>query len=129
MLQPYIVVNAIYAGPLDKGTALVQGLVRARPARQAITMIPWNEIEKKSFFGSASATCTKNQIQNVYGLGIKTYDLPTFQNFFAGLQKLFVDHPPTRPSVFFIEAFPNQAVKAIPFDETAYPWRDITAHL
>lgn len=129
MLQTYIVVNALYAGPLDKGTALVQGLVDAHPAKQAITMVQWNEIDKKAFFGSAPTTCAKNQNQNVYGLGIKTYDVPTFQTFFADLQKLFVDHPPTQQSVFFIEAFPNQAVKAVPFDETAYPWRDITAHL
>ena len=107
----------------------MQGLVKAGPVKQAISMIQWNEINAKSFFGSAPALCSKGTNQNVYGLGIQTYDVPTLQTFLLGLQKLFRDQPATQQSVFFIEAFPNQAVKAVSADATAYAWRDITAHL
>ena len=128
-MQTYVVVNAIYAGPIEKGTALVQGLINAHPIRHNITEITWKTINQLAFFGSASATCTKEQIQNVYGLGIKSLDVPTFQNYFMGLQNLFKQYPTTQDSVFFIEAFPIQAAQAVPQEETSYPWRDITAHL
>ncbi|KAI4231750.1 MAG: hypothetical protein LQ349_005408 [Xanthoria aureola] len=125
----YIVVNAIYAGPLEGATPLLKPLGDIHPVQQNISTIPWRDVTTKAFFGTAAADCTKGTNRNVYGSAIKTYDIPTFQTFFAGLQKLWADHPDTRQSVFFIEAFPTQAARAVPDEETAYPWRDTSVHL
>lgn len=129
LTQTYIVVNAIYAGPLEGATPLLKPLGDIHPVQQNISTIPWRDVTTKAFFGTAAADCTKGTNRNVYGSAIKTYDIPTFQTFFAGLQKLWADHPDTRQSVFFIEAFPTQAARAVPDEETAYPWRDTSVHL
>ncbi|KAL9002894.1 MAG: hypothetical protein Q9188_004200 [Gyalolechia gomerana] len=125
----YIVVNAIYAGPLEKATQLLKPLIDIHPVHQNITTIPWRDVTTKAFFGTAAADCTKSTNRNVYGSAVKTYDIPTFQTFFTSLQKLWADYPDTRQSVFFIEAFPTQAARAVPDDETAFPWRDTSVQL
>ncbi|KAL8736131.1 MAG: hypothetical protein Q9181_002521 [Wetmoreana brouardii] len=125
----YIVVNAIYAGPSEKATPLLKGLFDAHPIRQNVTTVLWKDITSKAFFGTAAADCTKGTNRNVYGAAIKSYNIPTFQRFFSDLQQLWADEPGTRQSVFFIEAFPNQAAKAVPDHATAYPYRDTNVHL
>lgn len=125
----YIVVNAIYAGPLSAANPLLAPLTALHPIQQNISTIPWRDITTKAFFGTAAADCTKGTNRNVYGSAVKTYDIPTFQTFFASLQELWADTPETRGSVFFIEAFPTQAAVAVPDDQTAYPWRDTSVHL
>lgn len=126
-----MVVNAAYSGPMSKGLPLVQPLIDAHPLKQNISMVTWNNLLSSAFFGSApkNAPCIKGQDRTVYGVGIKTYDVPTFDTFLANLQKFFLQHPAAQSSVFFIEAFPNQAVKAVEDDATAYSHRDINAHL
>lgn len=126
-----MVVNAAYAGPMSKGMPLVQPLIDAHPIKQNITMVTWNNLLSSAFFGLApkNAPCIKGQDRNVYGVGIKTYHVPTFTTFLTDLQNFFLQYPAARSSVFFIEAFPNQAVKGVADDATAYPHRDMNAHL
>lgn len=126
-----MVINAAYAGPMSKGMPLIQPLIDAHPIKQNITMVAWNNLLGSAFFGSApkNAPCIKGQDRSVYAVGIKTYHVPTFDTFLAKLHNFFLQYPAVRSSVFFIEAFPNQAVKLVADDETAYPHRDMNAHL
>lgn len=115
-----------------EGTALIQPLIDLHPIRQNITEVPWKDLVSTSFFeaeGSLPNPCIKGLHQNVYGGSIKTYDIPTFQNFIIDLEAFYDSYPNARGSIWFIEHFAKQAVKAVPDNETAYPWRDITAHL
>lgn len=68
-------------------------------------------------------------MQNVYGGGVKTYDISTFERFFYDLNNFYMSHPSAQGSAFFIDYLPWQAVRAISDEETAYPHRDFTAHL
>lgn len=126
-----MVVNAVYAGPTDEGTKLVQPLIDATPLLQNISTVTWNNVLSSAFFGTApkDATCTKQLYRDVYGLGIKTYDVQTYDTYLSNLQVLYQEYPATQSSVFFIEMFPTQAVRAVSDNATAYPHRDITAHL
>lgn len=126
-----MVVNAAYAGPMNKGMPLVQQLIDAHPIKQNISMVTWNNLLNSAFFGSApkNAPCIKGQDRSVYAVGIKTFDVPTFDIFLVNLENFFLQYPAARSSVFFIEAFPNQAAKAVADDATAYPHRDMNAHL
>jgi len=126
----YMVLNAAYTGPEAKGRPLIQDLINIGPIQQNITMTTWKDQLRTAFFGlSPVGTCAKGHTHNVYGVGLKSYDVPTFNKFFADLQSLYKNTPGTQQSVFFIEAFPNQAAKRVPDERTAYPHRDVTTHL
>ena len=131
-IQHYILINAAYAGPLSSGKALIQPLLDLRPVKENISEIPWSELTQTAFFeaeGSLPNPCIKGLHQNVYGGSIRTYDIPTFQNWVAELDIFYSNYPNARGSIWFIEQFATQAVKAVSDEATAYPWRDITAHL
>jgi hypothetical protein len=62
-------------------------------------MVAWKDLIDKSFFGltSANVPCVKGSNINVYGCGHQEkYDVPTFQNFFKNLQKLWASYPGTQ---------------------------------
>jgi len=74
--------------------------------------------------------CQKSVNANLYGLGIKSYNLDTFETFFADWDAFLQANPETQEgSLFYMEAFPTQAVRAVPNNATAYPHRDILAHV
>ncbi|KAL8833380.1 MAG: hypothetical protein Q9176_008008 [Flavoplaca citrina] len=65
----------------------------------------------------------------MYSVGTKNLSSPDYIGAFAKYDQLFADHPDTRLSTFEIEVFPTQAVVAVAYDSTAYPWRDIEAQV
>jgi len=129
--QTYIVVNAAYAGPISDGLPLIQPLIDAHPSLKNISVVTWNNLLSSAFFGTApkNGICTKGLDRSVYGVGIKRFDIPTIVGYFENLQSLYAQYPAAQSSVFFIESFPKQAVIAVSKNATAYPHRDINAHL
>lgn len=130
-MQTYILVNAAYSGPISEAKTLLQPLLATGPTIQKIESVAWGALVSTAFLGAepANTTCPDGFVQDVYGGGLKTYDIPAFNNFLTHLNNLYVSKPGTQGSVFFIEHFPWQAVRAVQDDETAYPHRDFTAHL
>jgi hypothetical protein len=130
-VQTYLAVNVVFAGDMEKGRQLVRPLVNANPTMHNIRTVRWKDLTYNAFFGTApkDAPCAKQALHNVYSVGIKTYDIPTFQRFMTSLNSFYAAYPAAQNTVFFIEAFPRQAVQRVPFDATSYPHRDIVAHL
>lgn len=97
-----------------------------------ITEISWKDITYTAFFGAGGpegAPCVKRQNVNIYGASLKTYDPAIFERIFNNMDHFFLQYPDARNTSFTIEPFPNAAVKAVPRDATAYPHRDVTAHM
>lgn len=95
-------------------------------------MIPWSSINALSFFGfePANYTCRTNSPHNVYGSAVNHFDIATFQTFYEDYNNLTSSFPvELAGTIYFIEFFAKQAVEAVPANSTAYPWRNITAHL
>ncbi len=92
-------------------------------------MVAWNKLGRTSLFGLDAEFCVDGGNHNLYALGIKTFDVPTFVNYTSELTALWASNPETQPSSFEIELFPTQAVKSVPDDATAYPYRDIQAQV
>ncbi|KAI1762583.1 hypothetical protein GGR53DRAFT_415750 [Hypoxylon sp. FL1150] len=127
----YVALNAVYFGSQDDGIPLIQPLVDASPLQYNISTVPYLDLLSSAFFGASpsSAPCQKNTLRNVYGIGLKNYDVPTLQKYFMNLTGIYANYPDVRDSVFFFEAFPMQAARAVSDDETSYPHRDINGHL
>ena len=92
-------------------------------------MVAWNKLGKTSLFGLDAEFCVDGGNHNLYALGIKNFDVPTFVDYTANLTALWASNPETQPSSFEIELFPTQAVKSVPDNATAYPYRDIQAQV
>jgi hypothetical protein len=93
-------------------------------------MVPWASVNEQSFFAieAPGFQCPTGTTHNVYGGAVYTLDVPTFQTFYENYDKL-IQSEELAGTVYFIELFPKQAVEKVSHDATAYPWRNITAHL
>lgn len=95
-------------------------------------MVPWRYITSASFFGAeplSPSSCVTGNNRNLYGGSIKSYHIATWNKFFADLQAFYASNLNAQSSIFFIQQFSKDVVQAVPDDATAYPHRDITAHL
>ncbi|KAJ8063296.1 hypothetical protein OCU04_008526 [Sclerotinia nivalis] len=126
----FIIVNAVYTGSQSEGEKLLQPLFNASPKLKNLTMVPWASVNAVSFFGADNEPCTGSTPHNVYGGAVHYFDIPTFQNFYEDYNELISSNPVELDgTVYFIEFFAKQAVEAVASNATAYPWRNITAHL
>lgn len=124
--------NAAYPGPKDELIQLLNPLLhKITPLHQNITVIPWKDLTYTAFFAAepSMAACVKGLYRNVYGGSVKSYDISSFDTFFHNMQGFYTKYPDAQSSVFFIEQFSKNKTMSIPDNSTAYPYRDITAHL
>lgn len=77
-----------------------------------------------NFFGKDNGACKPNQHINIYTLGLKQIDPPTFESFFANLTDFWEANPDFQGR-WLLQRYPNHAVQAVSDDETAYGFRDI----
>ncbi|KAF5857331.1 hypothetical protein ETB97_005946 [Aspergillus alliaceus] len=129
-----VVVSGLYNGPLSEAERLLAPLLRnATPIKQNVSIVPENELVYTATFGSQgnpTVACTgKGANRSVFGGAINTYDKATYVSFVKAFEDLVTTKTDLRGSVFFIEHFSNVKVQKIPDDSSAYPWRNITAHL
>lgn len=96
---------------------------------QNVSVVAWNKLGSTSLFGLDAEFCVDGGNHNLYALGIKNFDVPTFVDYANNLTALWASNPETQPSSFEIELFPTQAVKSVPDNATAYPYRDIQAQV
>lgn len=78
-------------------------------------------------FGS-TGVCVDGEMHSMYSVGVKTLDLQTHLNYFNSLAAFYKRFPAAAGSIWQIELFPTQAVKAVPNFVTVYPHRDIQFH-
>jgi hypothetical protein len=96
-------------------------------------MVPENKLVYAATFGSqgnSTIACSgKGVDRSIFGGAINTYDKATYIGFINAFKNLTTTNADLRGSIFFIEHFSNYQVQKIPDSTSAYPWRDITAHL
>lgn len=103
------------------------------PIQQNVTSVPENTLVYAATFGSQgdpTISCSgKGVNRSIFGGAIKTYDKATYVGFIEAFGDLVTTNTDLRGSVFFIEHFSNVKVQEIPDESSAFPYRDITAHL
>ncbi|KAF5544156.1 hypothetical protein FPHYL_11092 [Fusarium phyllophilum] len=92
-------------------------------------VLPWNRLVENTFAGAAVTVCEPNTNRNLYTLSMKNYSASTWEAVFSKLATFYARYPQARSSSLLYEFFPNQAMAAIPLDETAFPRRDTTAYM
>jgi hypothetical protein len=128
--------NALYAGTQADGLALLAPFIALNPIVSSSHMITYPNINGAAFFGQGDqAKCQGPGFDLLpvsnWGLGVKRTDVPTLSSWFAKLTTLYQNNPALRRISLTIQRFPNDAVKAVPCDSTAYSGRsrEIISHL
>ncbi|OTA99527.1 hypothetical protein M426DRAFT_67675, partial [Hypoxylon sp. CI-4A] len=129
-----IIVNGAYQGPQSEAEAFLEPLLsKITPLKQNVTVIPENQLVYASRFGSEgnpeTACADKGVERSIFGAGINTYDKDTYVRYIEEFGHLVTANASLRGSVFFIEHFSIAKVQEIPDEASAYPYRDITAHV
>ncbi|KAF4499908.1 short-chain dehydrogenase reductase family [Fusarium agapanthi] len=92
-------------------------------------VLPWNKLMENTFAGAAVTVCQPNTNRDLYTLSIRNYSASTWEAVSSKLANFYARYPQARSSSLLYEFFPNQAMAAIPLDETAFPRRDTTAYI
>ena len=126
--QSSIILNFVYYGPQDEAMPYIQPFLELEPTTINMTMVPWNELYAALFFGADASACEDRQYLNSAGQGLRQTDVATWEVFFGAMTD-FLRQYKEITGAFVASRFPNQAVLAVPDEETAYPYRDIKTHL
>ncbi|OTA97076.1 hypothetical protein M434DRAFT_66240 [Hypoxylon sp. CO27-5] len=129
-----IIVSGAYQGPRSEAEALLEPLLRkVTPLKQNITVVPENKLVYSAMFGSEgnpdTACADKGVKRSIFGAGIKKYDKDTYVRYIEEFGDLITANASLRGSLFLLEHFSVAKVQEIPDETSAYPYRDIIAHL
>lgn len=128
-----ILFNAVYYGPEAKGRALLAPFINNNPLVKNVSYVDAIDIIPTSLFGRWNdPKCSKNKQLNIYSVGTKQIDVPTYTQFFKDMGAFFNKTPAIQNgTTIYLETLPNQAVKAVPDNFNSYPksHRDILTHV
>ncbi|KAL4930344.1 FAD-binding oxidoreductase [Aspergillus undulatus] len=127
--EPVVQTSCVYHGPRDKALALLSPLLAVGPTSTNITEIPWNHLAAVAAFGSDAAICAPGKTVSIYGVNLRQRDPEAWTSAFVSMAELYENYPAARGSVVVFEIWSNQAVRAIPDEDTAYPWRDADTYV
>ncbi|KAI9780497.1 MAG: hypothetical protein M1816_002836 [Peltula sp. TS41687] len=128
--ETVITSNAVYAGSEREGRRAVQFLVDQAPIQQNISMIPWNKLLQSSAFGATGPRiCERGRRRTQRGVGVKQIDPDTYATLARMFREMQRQYPATIRSIVQVQLLPTQAVRAVPDDATAFPWRSHIAHV
>ncbi|KAK0622036.1 hypothetical protein B0T17DRAFT_609009 [Bombardia bombarda] len=123
-------VNWVYAGPEAAGRAAMAPFIALNPPILYVNVVPWNLLIATAGGGGVDkAVCQDNIPRDLYSLNLRRFHAPTYISSFAKMDAFFQQNPGGRSSILQFEFFPNQAVIAVPANDTAYPWRDTVGYM
>ncbi|KAK6957468.1 hypothetical protein Daesc_000254 [Daldinia eschscholtzii] len=118
-----------YKGREDKAREALSPILKLGLDATRMETVPWNKLIDSAFGNIMDAICAANITRDLYSWNMKNYSASTYDASFAKMDKYFADYPGARSSVLQFEFFPNQAMAAVPYDDTAFAWRDTTAYV
>ncbi|KAL2788811.1 hypothetical protein BJX66DRAFT_326833 [Aspergillus keveii] len=119
-------VSAVYYGPREEALAVLDPILHSDPGPIFFTAedVPWNRLTTSAGFGTDAQTCAKGSIHDIHGVNIRDRDAETLREVFELLNTFYAEYPAGRGVGVGLEGWSNEAVVAVPDEETAFPWRD-----
>ena len=108
---------------------LMAPLLALKATTTSISVVPWNKLVVTAALGANAIICPKNQSHNTHWATLRQLSGPTFQSSFEQVDAFYKKYPTARATSINLETFPNQAMLAVPDDDSAYPWRDALGHM
>ncbi|KAI1162265.1 Glucooligosaccharide oxidase [Nemania serpens] len=124
-----LVANWIYAGPEEAALNLIAPILALDPLVKSISVVPYDQVLRTEAFGADEALSVPGKNLISYSVNVKQLSVPTFESAYKEFAAFFEKNPAGRNSCAIFETYPNQAVKAVPANATAYPWRESVGNL
>lgn len=105
---------------------IIQPLYDLNPVKAEKSVIPWSQLVPTSAFGADSwVWCKESDVpRTMIATNTKRLDATTMKNMFSKMAAFYQANPDARLTTIELEVFNSDAMKAVPADSTAYPWRD-----
>ncbi|KAF5589168.1 hypothetical protein FPANT_6383 [Fusarium pseudoanthophilum] len=127
--QTQLFAHWAYKGPEAEARKHLSPILNMNLTATQMRVLPWSRLVENTFAGAAVTVCEPNTNRNLYTLSMKNYSASTWEAVASKLATFYARYPHARSSSLLYEFFPNQAMAAIPLDETAFPRRDTTAYI
>lgn len=121
---PQILGNWVYFGPEEEARRVIAPLLELEPPVLVVQSVPSNKLLHTAGFGFIPVIQRDSAIRSAYSANMKTISGAALLDAFEKMCALYETHPDARGSAIEMEHFPNQAMAAVPDEDTAYPWRD-----
>ena len=123
----------MYAGPESEGRTAVQFLEEVGPVlRKNFSVVPWNELTQNAFFELGNEevlTCDQSLgRRSVFGAAFNEVDVEAHVKMTDLFNYMVTKYPQTTASDNSMYFCATQAVRAVPDNATAYPWRQALGH-
>ncbi|KAI8625477.1 Glucooligosaccharide oxidase [Xylariaceae sp. FL1651] len=131
--KPTLNVNIVYSGPEEDSAPFVKRFDAISPVWKDAKVATWDALPWATYNGLNNVLCTPQgwarfPIKNFYGANVKQYDIPTMRSYFDGWRDMNAKYDGDAMFSVMFESFPQQRVREIPDDQTAYPWRHGSQH-
>ncbi|KAG9496326.1 hypothetical protein J7337_012912 [Fusarium musae] len=127
--QTQLFAHWAYKGPEAEARKHLSPILNMNLTATQMRVLPWNRLVENTFAGAAVTVCEPNTNRNLYTLSMKNYSASTWEAVASKLATFYARFPHARSSSLLYEFFPNQAMAAIPLEDTAFPRRDTTAYM
>lgn len=122
--QPQIAGSWVYNGPRDVALRVMAPMFALGPSVTSIRDVRWENLSTATSFGADAVGCVPGRNWNVYSANLRIFRASVGQTAFSKMDAFYKENPEARVSTILLEAFPNQAARAVPSSATAFPWRD-----
>lgn len=125
--------NLVYSGPREEMKPIIDIFEALGPVHQEEKMTKWDALPWATYNGLNNILCTRSgwarfPIKNFYAANVKSYDIPTMRAFIDSWREMNDKYDGRAFFSFMFETFPQQRVRAIPQEATAFPWRNGADH-
>ncbi|KAL9612459.1 MAG: hypothetical protein Q9167_002931 [Letrouitia subvulpina] len=131
--QPTININLVYSGPESEAEPFISSFKSIGPEWEDLKTAAWDALPWATYNGLNNVLCTPQgwarfPIKNFYGANVKEYDLATMRAFFDSWAEMNAKYAGEAMFSVMFESFPQQRVREIDDNATAYPWRQGSDH-
>ncbi|KAI4194593.1 MAG: hypothetical protein LQ350_007682 [Teloschistes chrysophthalmus] len=121
-LEPLILVNVVYPGPLEKGQAFAR-LYSNLSSSMTEQMTPWTNLANVALPSVVVGGCPTGNPHNQYSVLTKDLKTKEFRKAMDSYKSFVHKYPTANNSVIFIETFGQAGIAAFPDDFSAFPHR------
>jgi hypothetical protein len=125
--EPIIQLAMQYGGTADSFAAIAQPFIDIGPTNYTNETVAWNEIPEAMSNGIDDPFCLTGQTarHGHFSAMLKEFNIAALRKSFSWYEDFLVGYPQFAGSNFAFESYPMQAVKAVPANSTAYPFRHL----